>query len=481
MPSGDESSTTTMRKPSGAASRSDRADRRDDRLEVLRLVVGGQDDPGDRGHGRARTLENAARARPAERHDRRALRRAGRPLRARRRRRAPGARLPQRGQGGARGAALGGRDDARRERVTELPGIGRTLEEKIHALLETGHDPGGREAARPSSRPGSIDMTRLPGPGAQARPPAVRRAGHRLARRAARRRPRPSGCATCAASGRSSRRRCWRRSPRASASQPRGRGCCCNRALQHRPTASSRRCARIRRPTGSSSPARARRLADSVKDLDIIATATDPPALLRALRRARRRRVVGLARRQRGARPHPQRAERRPARRRARPVRQPAAALHRLQGAQHGAARGARSAAGCTSREYGITRRRRRASRTAARPRRRSTSCSGCRGSRPSCARTAASCAALGRRGPARWSRSATCAATCTCTPSPPTGATRSRRWRARRASAAWSTSRSPTTRRRTASATTSTPDDAAPPDRARPRGQRARSTASRC
>ena len=43
----------------------------------------------------------------------------------------------------------------REGKVTELPGIGRTLEEKIQALLDTGHDPGRREAARRSSRPAS--------------------------------------------------------------------------------------------------------------------------------------------------------------------------------------------------------------------------------------------------------------------------------------------------------------------------------------
>ena len=36
----------------------------------------------------------------------------------------------------------------REGRVTTLPGIGRTLEEKIQALIETGDDPRGREAAR---------------------------------------------------------------------------------------------------------------------------------------------------------------------------------------------------------------------------------------------------------------------------------------------------------------------------------------------
>ncbi len=55
-------------------------------------------------------------------------------------------------------------------------------------------------------------------------------------------------------------------------------------------------------------------------------------------------------------------------------------------------------------------------------------------------------------------SSSRTSAATCTATRSPPTAATRSRRWAAPPASAATSTSRSPTTPRATASATPSRP-----------------------
>src|SRR5947208_5729277 len=53
---------------------------------------------------------------------------------------------------------------AREGRVTELPGIGRTLEEKILALLDTGTIPAA-EKLRAKFPPGLIDLTRLPGLG----------------------------------------------------------------------------------------------------------------------------------------------------------------------------------------------------------------------------------------------------------------------------------------------------------------------------
>jgi DNA polymerase (family X) len=53
---------------------------------------------------------------------------------------------------------------ARAGRVTELPGIGRTLEEKIHALLETGSIPA-VEKMRAKFPTGLMDLTRLPGLG----------------------------------------------------------------------------------------------------------------------------------------------------------------------------------------------------------------------------------------------------------------------------------------------------------------------------
>src|SRR5947208_12313271 len=52
----------------------------------------------------------------------------------------------------------------REGRVTEMPGIGRTLEEKIEALLETGSIPA-VEKLRAKFPPGLVDMTLLPGLG----------------------------------------------------------------------------------------------------------------------------------------------------------------------------------------------------------------------------------------------------------------------------------------------------------------------------
>src|SRR5216110_2579450 len=53
---------------------------------------------------------------------------------------------------------------SREGRVTELPGIGRTLEEKILALLDTGTIPAA-EKLRAKFPPGLVDLTRLPGLG----------------------------------------------------------------------------------------------------------------------------------------------------------------------------------------------------------------------------------------------------------------------------------------------------------------------------
>ncbi|WP_205696396.1 DNA polymerase/3'-5' exonuclease PolX [Conexibacter sp. SYSU D00693] len=52
----------------------------------------------------------------------------------------------------------------REGKVTQLPGIGKTLEEKISALLETGTIPAA-EKLRAKFPPGLVDMTRLPGVG----------------------------------------------------------------------------------------------------------------------------------------------------------------------------------------------------------------------------------------------------------------------------------------------------------------------------
>ena len=133
-----------------------------------------------------------------------------------------------------------------------------------------------------------------------------------------------------------------------------------------------------------------RRSADAVKDLDIVATTADPPALVAALTGHELVDTVAAVRRGRRARRAPRGHDRRPQDRRARPVRQRAPALHRREGAQRGAARGGRAARAARLASTGSSTTPP-ARRCAARPRSRSTSGSACRGSRPSCARGAAS------------------------------------------------------------------------------------------
>ena len=159
----------------------------------------------------------------------------------------------------------------------------------------------------------------------------------------------------------------------------------------------------------------ARRMRETVRDLDIIATATDPQALVDyfctlpwvvevAAKGATKATVVShdglrfdLARRAAGV------------------VRQPAAALHRLEGPQRRAARGRGSA-----RALGLGVRRsprsRRGRSIASRPRRRCTGSSATTGSRRSSARTAASSRPRAAASSRSSSRCATCAATCTRT-----------------------------------------------------------------
>ncbi len=162
--------------------------------------------------------------------------------------------------------------------VTELPGIGRTLEEKLQALLATGSIPA-VEKMRAKFPPGLIDLTRLPGLG----PKRARRLYDELGidslealREAAEahrlRDVRGFGPkfeeAVLAAfeAGVAERPR-----PRVLLSKalPIAEGIV--EALRAHPASDRVELA------GS-----ARRLADSVKDLDLIATASDPPALLRA-------------------------------------------------------------------------------------------------------------------------------------------------------------------------------------------------------
>jgi DNA polymerase (family 10) len=163
-------------------------------------------------------------------------------------------------------------------KVTELPGIGRTLEEKIEALLETGTIPA-IEKLRARIPAGLIDLTRLPGLG----PKRARKLYDELGidsleslRAAAEaqqlRDVRGFGAkfeeavleAFAAGAGEAPR-------PRVLLSKALDIGEGIVEALRVHPASDRVELA------GS-----ARRLADAVKDLDIIATASDPPALLAA-------------------------------------------------------------------------------------------------------------------------------------------------------------------------------------------------------
>jgi DNA polymerase (family 10) len=163
--------------------------------------------------------------------------------------------------------------------VTQLPGIGRTLEEKIVALLDTGSIPAA-EKLRAKFPVGLVDMTRLPGLG----PKRARRLFDELGI--------DSLEALQAAAQSEQLRNVKGFGPKFEeavlaafaagvADAPRPRmllhkalqiGDAIVDALREHPAADRVELA------GS-----ARRLVDSVKDLDVIATSSDPPALLAAL------------------------------------------------------------------------------------------------------------------------------------------------------------------------------------------------------
>ena len=167
---------------------------------------------------------------------------------------------------------------ARAGRVTELPGIGKTLEEKITALVDTGTIPA-VEKLRARCPPGLVDMTRLPGLG----PKRARRLFDELG---------IDSLAALREAAEGQRLRGVRGfGPKFEEGmlaafsagideQPRARvllsralliGDGVVEALRAHPASDRVELA------GS-----ARRGVDAVKDLDIVATATDPPALLRA-------------------------------------------------------------------------------------------------------------------------------------------------------------------------------------------------------
>jgi DNA polymerase (family 10) len=167
----------------------------------------------------------------------------------------------------------------RRGEVTSLPGIGKTLEEKLVALLDTGTIPAA-EKLRAKYPPGLLDMTRLPGLG----PKRARKLFDELG---------IDSLSTLRAAAEGQHLRGLKGfGPKFEASvlsslaagigdRP------AQRVLLHRALSIGdaivdglrRHPAAVRVELAGS----ARRQADSVKDLDIIATASDPGALARAL------------------------------------------------------------------------------------------------------------------------------------------------------------------------------------------------------
>ena len=168
----------------------------------------------------------------------------------------------------------------REGRVTSLPGIGRTLEEKIQALMETGTIPAA-EKLRAKFPVGLVDMTRLPGLG----PKRARKLFDELgidsleALEAAAQSHQLRGVKGFGAEVRGER--CSPPSPPGSpTSPPRGWS---SAGRSRWATRSSRRSAPTTPRDRVELAGSARRMVDSVKDLDIVATASDPPALLAAL------------------------------------------------------------------------------------------------------------------------------------------------------------------------------------------------------
>ncbi len=137
-------------------------------------------------------------------------------------------------------------------RVTELPGIGKTLETKLETLIETG-DTTQAQKLRAQFPSGLIAMMHLPGFG----PKRARRLYDELgidsleALRAAAERQELRGLRGF---GAKVEEKLLERSPRAPTA--RRRRACCSRARCRSPSRSSTRCAPCRAPSASRSPAR---------------------------------------------------------------------------------------------------------------------------------------------------------------------------------------------------------------------------------
>jgi DNA polymerase (family 10) len=172
---------------------------------------------------------------------------------------------------------------ARAGRAIELPGIGKTLEQKILTLLDTGTTPS-TERLRAQFPPGLIEITRLPGLGAKrARllytelgidsPEKLREAALAQRLQAVRGFGEKFETSVLAALD---------RMPAHSTRQGGGR-LLLPRALELAETLSTGLTARGGEGTQVQIAGSARRMADSVKDIDLIATTTRPAALAKSL------------------------------------------------------------------------------------------------------------------------------------------------------------------------------------------------------
>ncbi len=134
--------------------------------------------------------------------------------------------------------------------LPSCPGIGKTIEEKLNALFDTGVIPSA-EKLKAKYPPGLVEVTRLPGFGAKKARKLFDALGSAVARRPPGGRRRTNASRTCPASGRRRRRTSGSHSKPASSQR---HACCCRR-LSRSPTRSSARSASTLRPTASRSPA----------------------------------------------------------------------------------------------------------------------------------------------------------------------------------------------------------------------------------
>ena len=169
---------------------------------------------------------------------------------------------------------------ARAGRVTELPNIGETLEEKLLALDETGDIPAAVKLARARAA-GARRGHAAPRLRPQARPPALRRDRSRLARRAARGgrgRGKIRGLRGFGARGEENLLRILAEHDQSGPA---------TRIVLSRAIAVADQVVGALRDNPAADRVEAagslRRWAETVKDIDVIATATDPAAMARTL------------------------------------------------------------------------------------------------------------------------------------------------------------------------------------------------------